>query len=112
MNQKDNDERSNQVRIMGDIYRQAEEVLVWLPVITQFRGSFSNWDDWAKWHRLQLDPGQSSRDDKMLYSRTSVTSRSSEEYPIIASQDRHDRDSMLAWSNIHGILESPWWSRA
>lgn len=112
VNQRDHAEKSQQVGMMGDIFRQAVAVLVWLPVSTQFRGSFSTWEDWSKWHKTQLETGQMTRNDEMLYSRTSVTSRTSEEYPVLSFQDRHDRDLMLAWSNVHGILESSWWSRA
>lgn len=50
IDQSDIDERNHQVAFMGRIYSQAEQVLVWLPIISELIAPWHSWEEFRDWH--------------------------------------------------------------
>lgn len=95
-------EKNHQVALMGNIYLMAEQVIVWLPVPRSIRMGFPNWQQWRQWHLKHSSKHYWKRDFSLLdpFNDTKPVRREG------------DRDSLLAWRNLHAIVGSTWWIRA
>jgi hypothetical protein len=103
---------------MNRIYEKAEEVVVYLPVSGSITTGFDDWQTWRQWLSQQLQPKvpDASRGlnlhepvaaPQMVYSKAA-----SDSYPVVTLDDNHQADYLTAWSHMHAMIESPWWSRA
>jgi Heterokaryon incompatibility protein (HET) len=109
---------------MNKIYEKAEEVVVYLPVSGSITTGFNDWQTWRNWLSQQLqsmapDASRSLKQDEqppaarqMIYSNFAVDSYPADSYPVVTPNDKRQADYLTAWSHIHAIIESPWWSRA
>ncbi|KAF2174174.1 hypothetical protein M409DRAFT_16443 [Zasmidium cellare ATCC 36951] len=113
INQKDDEEKSVQVSVAGDIYRNAQQVLVWLPLDRDIKFGFKDWTSWRHWHHQQITSPQSSSSPpgRIAMSYTAI-SQPRQDYPVASEGDAVVKNQLSAWENIHSIITSPWWERA
>lgn len=113
INQRDDDEKSHQVSMMGDIYQNAQQVLIWLPLGRDIKFGYKNWDAWNDWHRQQIESPQSTSvpQGRVAMSYSSI-SQPRQDFPVFSEGDSVVKNQLQAWDNIHSIITSPWWERA
>lgn len=92
INQDNNDEKSSQVRLMGQLYTQAREVLVWLGPKKQ--DTHLAIDMIKKWSTFELPTGI----DAPIATAKKFTEESASFDPKV-------------WAALYDILEREWWSR-
>ncbi|KAK4498514.1 hypothetical protein PRZ48_011172 [Zasmidium cellare] len=113
INQRDDEEKSEQVSIAGDIFSSAQQVLIWLPLHRDIKYGFKDWTSWHDWHDQQItSPHSTSLPSGRIAMSYTAISQPRQDYPVVSEGDAVVKNQLLAWENIHSIVTSPWWERA
>jgi hypothetical protein len=134
INQLDTEEKSWQVGLMGDIYRQAQRVIAWLGLandssdsVMDYLNEFGERADACGlamgpeiclklWHAMVSDPSVMQRIPAFVYlPHTPSDGNKVSKYAIrnlLHSIDGwHDRDKLLPIAELQPLFRRPWWGR-
>jgi len=106
INQDDDDERSQQVSNMREVYSSAQYTLIWLPASVDVGHEFASWPDCKQWllrQRLKLHATSA-----FVHKRTALNGSVLPERPSSQSV----REIAFAVHEVYALGRSEWWTRA
>ncbi|KAK5955432.1 hypothetical protein OHC33_003070 [Knufia fluminis] len=106
INQNDDNERSQQVSKMRDVYSNAEHTLIWLPASIDVEYEFQHWSDCKQWLLQQRSKLHAT--SAFVRKTTAPSGSIQPEKPSSQSV----KDIVMAVNEIYSLGRSEWWTRA